>query len=303
MNTYKYIDIKSILNNYEYKVKGDVGGIAFDSIASKNCKSNTSIDWCAYREPNKVQEYINNSLSKLILVDDCCYNDVKNENKVLVFINNPKLAVSEIASVLFSKQDFIPYLNNENNIHQDAEIAENVIIGKNSIIGNSKIGENVILYGNNYIFNNVEIGKNVIIHPGAVIGGAGFGFIKDKFSNPKRFAHIGKVTIGNNVEVGANTVIDRGGLGDTIIDDYTKIDSMVHIGHNVRIGKNCSICSNTTISGSVTIGDNVWISPNSVIKEHLTIVDNSFIGMGSVVVNSILRSKKVFGNPAKELRF
>jgi UDP-3-O-[3-hydroxymyristoyl] glucosamine N-acyltransferase len=303
MKSFKFIDIRKILDNYHYKVKGDINEIEFDSILSINYKAKTGLDWCSIIESEKVQDYIDKSLSKIIIVDNRCYDLVKSEDKIILFVNNPKSCISEIGNDLFFKKDFIPDINSKECVHPGAILGENVIIGKNCIIGESKIGDNSILYGNNFIYNNVEIGQNVIIYPGAIIGGPGFGFTENKFNNLKRFSHIGKVKIGNNVEIGPNSVIDRGGFEDTVIGDDTKIDSMVHIGHNVKIGMRGFICANATISGSVTIGENVWIAPNCVIKNNIKIADNSYLGIGSVVVNSILKPKKVFGNPAKELRF
>jgi len=300
---YKYIDIRSILDKYQCVVEGDTEDIAFESIASFDLTSEGSIDWCANEKIEYVQEYVNKSLSKTVIINLSLLNQVKNKDKVLIFVSDPKAVISDIAKKLFLRKDFLPRFNEDYSISDHAKIGNNVTVGKYCIIGDAKIEENSILYGSNYIASNTEIGKNVIIYFGAVIGGPGFGFVKDKLNNSVRFAHIGKVIIKDYVEIGANTVIDRGGFGSTIIGEYTKIDSMVHIGHNVKIGRRCIICSNTTISGSVTISDDVWIGPNSVIKEHLEIVGNSFVGIGSVVVNSILRPKKVFGNPAKELRF
>ncbi len=299
---FTFSDIKSIFENCEYRIQGNIEDIIFDSISSLDSTSVDSIDWCTYKDLNMVQKYVDNSSSKIIILDLCMYNLV-HTSKILIFVPYPKFIISKILNLLFSKKDSTLNHSNYFDNRQFEKIANNVYIGKNCIIGDVIIGENTIIYGNSYIFDNVVIGKNVIIYPGVIIGAPGFGFIEDNQGNLVRFTHVGKVIINDNVEIGSNTVIDRGAIGDTIIGTNTKIDSMVHIGHNVKIGKQCMICSNTTICGSAKIGDNVWISPNSVIKDHVTIVDNTFIGLGSVVVNSILKPKKVFGNPAKELRF
>jgi UDP-3-O-[3-hydroxymyristoyl] glucosamine N-acyltransferase len=299
---YRYTDIKKIIEKYEVTIWGDCKEIHFNSIASLHFNSPTSLDWCTFTEASSVQEYIDKSPAKTIIVDRKCVDKIKKKDKILIFAKLPKAVIAEIANTLFLKEDFIKLTNSER-MNKNEHYGNNVVIGKNCIIGKVKIGNDTIIYGNNHIFNSVIIGSNVKIYPGAVIGGPGFGFVKNHLSETIRFPHIGGVVIGDNVEIGANTVIDRGALEDTVIGDNTKIDSMVHIGHNVKIGKNSIICSNTTISGSVEIGENVWISPNCVIRDHLKIADNSFIGIGSVVVHSILKPKKVFGNPAKELRF
>ena len=142
------------------------------------------------------------------------------------------------------------------------------------------------------IIENAVLGKDVTIAAYAVIGKEGFGF--DPESNyTKRWPHIGNVIIGENAEIGANTCIDRGTLGSTIIGENTKIDNLVHVGHNANIGKNCVIVAGSVIGGSSVIGDGVFIGMGVKIRDHVTIGDKAFLCMGAVVTKDVSAGTKV----------
>ena len=152
----------------------------------------------------------------------------------------------------------------------------------------------------------VEFGENVTVKPFAVIGMTGFGFKKlksGKFKIPlERNPHKFKIIIKDNVEIGAGCVIDRGSWRDSIIGEGTKLDNMVHTGHNTQIGKNCLLCVGVTLGGSTTIGDNCFLGMQSMTREHVTICDNVTIGMGAVVTKDITEPNTTWiGNPAKKL--
>ena len=137
----------------------------------------------------------------------------------------------------------------------------------------------------------------MIIDSGAVIGAAGFGFVRDQSGVPHQFPQLGKVIIEDNVEIGANTCVDRGALDDTIIHKGVKIDNLVQIAHNVEIGEYTYVIANTVISGSVKIGKKCWIAP-SQITNKVTIGNYVTVGFGSVVINSIPDNTVVMGDPA-----
>lgn len=150
-----------------------------------------------------------------------------------------------------------------------------------------------------------RIGKNCEIHPSVVIGEAGFGFetTSNGYRKPlKRRPHPYGVVIGSDVEIGSNSVIHRGRWRDTWIGNGTKIDSGVHVAHNVRIGYNCLIVAGTVIGGSVTIGNDCFIGENVSIKQGVKIAKNTTIGMGSVVLKDIIEPNTTWvGNPVKKL--
>jgi len=151
-------------------------------------------------------------------------------------------------------------------------------------------------------YEYVELGKNVRIGPNCSIGFDGFGFEQDEDGSYHRFPHIGKVIIGDDVEVGSGTCIDRGALGDTIIGKGTKIDNLVHIAHNVEIGKNCLIVALTCLGGGVIIEDNSYVGIGASIRNQMKIGEKAFIGMGAVVVKDVEPGITVIGNPAKPMK-
>jgi len=144
----------------------------------------------------------------------------------------------------------------------------------------------------------VSIGRNVVIKPLAVIGYEGFGF-EPTGSGYEIFPHIGGVIIEDDVFIGSCTCVNRGKLEDTVIGQGTKIDNLVHVAHNVRLGKNCIVVAHTIIGGSVTIGNGVYIAMSAIIRDHVKIGDNAFIGMGAVVTKDVEPGVTVIGNPAR----
>ena len=148
------------------------------------------------------------------------------------------------------------------------------------------------------------MGKNVQIKPYCVIGEDGFGFEQEngKYKIPlKRKEHKYKVIIQDNVEIGAHCVIDRGSWRDSVIGEGSKLDNLIHTGHNTVIGKNCLIAVGVTLGGSTTIGDNCFLGMQCMTKQGVKIADNVTIGMGAVVTKDIVDQGTTWiGNPAKQ---
>jgi UDP-3-O-[3-hydroxymyristoyl] glucosamine N-acyltransferase len=145
------------------------------------------------------------------------------------------------------------------------------------------------------------MGDNVIIHSGAIIGADGFGY---KFRNHAhvKVPQVGNVIIDDNVEIGANTCIDRGALGSTTIGMGSKIDNLVQVGHNNKIGKHVIMCGLTGISGSCTIGDYAIMAGSSGIADHVDIGQGAVIMARAGVAGDVAAGTQVFGSPAKERR-
>ena len=229
-------------------------------------------------------------------------------NKTLLYSANPHLSFVQVIDLLQLTK--IPAAG----IHASAIVAPTASLGENvSIAANCVIGERVILgnnvrlgagciieddvsIGNDTVFLsnvticfNVKIGDNVILQPGVVLGGDGFGLVYNKGEWVK-VPHLGSVIIGDRVEIGANTTIDRGALDDTVIEQGVKIDNLIQIGHNVKIGENTAIAACAAIAGSTVIGKNCQISGCVGIVGHLSIADNVIITGMSVVAQSIAHS-------------
>ena len=178
-------------------------------------------------------------------------------------------------------------------------IGNNVKIGTGSFIGkNSIIGNNTIINPNVTIYNNIQIGSFCSIDSGTIVGGDGFGYIKENNSYHK-IPHIGKVIIKNHVNIGSSCCIDRGTLSSTIIGEGTKLDNLIHIAHNVKIGKNCAIAGQVGIAGSTIIEDNVVLAGQVGVIGHLVIGSSSTVAAKSVVFQSIPSNSFVSGIPAR----
>ena len=211
-------------------------------------------------------------------------------------VSNKKLSLKEIDKKFKSlKYGVNLYLE------KDAKIGKNVFIGNNvSIKKNCTIGNDVVI-GSNVIMENSEISNKTHICDGVILGKKGFGF---KFIDKKclRIPHLGNVVIGEDCEIGANCVIDRGSVKNTVINDRTFLDNLVHIAHNVTIGKDCIIAGQVGIAGSTTIGNNVVIGGQAGISGHLKIGNNVNIGGKSGVVKNIEDNQTVMGYPATSLK-
>lgn len=183
-----------------------------------------------------------------------------------------------------------------------ASIGANVRIGTGAIIGddvvieaNCSIGDACVVASGSWIHAGVSvyprclIGKRAIIHSGAVIGADGFGFAREKDGSWVKIPQSGRVVIGDDVEIGANTSIDRGALGDTVIEDGVKLDNQIQIAHNVHIGSNTAIAGCVGIAGSTRIGQRCTIGGAAEIIGHLDIVDDVNISSGTMIAKSVTK--------------
>jgi UDP-3-O-[3-hydroxymyristoyl] glucosamine N-acyltransferase len=154
----------------------------------------------------------------------------------------------------------------------------------------------------NTLTSYVKNGIDCIMGANCVIGGVGFGYDFDEQGKIIRIPHHGRVVIGDNVTIHNQVNIDRGVIGDTVIGDGTKIDSLVHIAHNVKIGKHCLLVSGSVFGGSCEVGDYSFIGMNACIKQKVKVGRNCVIGAGAVVVSDVPDNTVYVGNPAKYLK-
>ena len=209
---------------------------------------------------------------------------------------SPNLGISELAHVgknvsISEKSSLANFVNIADGVivEDDVIIESGVVIGENSVIGRgSKIYPNVTIY------DSVEIGTNCIIHSGTVIGSDGLGFAKHK-GQWLKIEHLGKVIIGDNVEIGSNTSIDRGSVGNTLIEDNVKIDNLVHLAHNVKIGSGTAIAANSAVAGSSSIGANCTLAGCSAVVDNIEITDDVHITAMSLITKSI-KEKGVYSS-------
>jgi UDP-3-O-[3-hydroxymyristoyl] glucosamine N-acyltransferase len=190
---------------------------------------------------------------------------------------------------------------------EEVEIGDGTRIGAGCVIGRGvKIGRECTIYPNVTIYPGTAVGDRVIVHAGAVLGSDGFGYVRDaKSGRYEKFPQVGRLVIEDDVEIGANTTIDRGALDETRIGRGTKIDNLVHIGHNCRLGQNVVIAAQTGLSGSIVIENDVVLGGQVGIGEHARIEEGVMLGgQGGVLPNKVLRGKGVafWGTPAQPVR-
>ena len=309
---FKIEEINKILNG---EIKGNQ-----DLIIKGPCGiQNGEVDHISYIKNKKYVKFIQDTDASAIIVDSSI--DFSNiSNKTFLVVENASLAFIDFLKYYESKKNINCSKTNYGNffIDSSAKIGKNVRLGNNVFIGkNVEIEENVTIDNNTVVYNDSKIEKNSVIHAnvvisrftkigencniksGSVIGEIGFGLITDKNGMHHRIPHVGNVKIGNNVMIGSNCTIDRGTIDDTIISNGTNIDNLVHIAHNVTIGKNCLICAQAAIAGSTKINDNVVIGGQSGIIDNLVIDENVIIGPKSFVLKSIKSNSYVSGNPAR----
>jgi len=189
-------------------------------------------------------------------------------------------------------------------IGEHATIGPRTVISPGSIIGDGvSIGADGLLHAGVRLYPGVRVGHRAVLHSGCVLGADGFGFI---FENGRyeKFPQVGAVEIGDDVEIGANSCVDRGALGATRIGDGTKLDNMVHIGHNCKIGRHVVIAAQTGLSGGVEVGDYAVIGGQVGIGDKARIESRAVLGSGcGILTSKIVRAgEPVWGTPARPLK-
>ncbi|AFL74162.1 UDP-3-O-(3-hydroxymyristoyl)glucosamine N-acyltransferase [Thiocystis violascens] len=189
-----------------------------------------------------------------------------------------------------------------------AVIAAGAVVGSGSRIGPGvslgpgvRIGDDCLIGANVSILRDCELGDRCIVHPGAVIGGDGFGFRWDG-SGHRKVPQLGRVVVEDDVEIGCNSCIDRATLGVTRIGCGSKIDNLVQVAHNVSVGCHTILVSQSGIAGSSTVGDGVVVAGQVAISDHLRVGDGARIGGQSGVVKDVPPGAAVFGTPARGLK-
>jgi UDP-3-O-[3-hydroxymyristoyl] glucosamine N-acyltransferase len=180
------------------------------------------------------------------------------------------------------------------------ELGEEVVIGAGSHLEDGvRVGTRTRLFPRVTVHRGTTIGERCVVQSGCVLGSDGFGYATDVEGAHHRVPQRGGLTIGNEVDLGANVTIDRGSAGDTVIGDGCKIDNLVHIAHNVRIGRNTMIVAQVGIAGSTVIGDRVILGGQAGIIGHARIGDRARIGGQAGVIGDVPAGMEVSGYPAR----
>ena len=309
---------KLAVNELAELVNGSVlgdGEVGIERIANLDSAGEHEI---AYVENEKFVEAARESKASCLIVP----KEVRGKlnTPVLIEVANPKLAFSIIGAALH------PQKHRDNAIHESAHIAPtadvaltsyigpNVSIGEHSRIGvatvieagvvvgdNVVVGSGCVIHPNVVLYDGVSIGNGVILHAGVCIGADGFGYVRGSMGYHK-FPQIGTVIIEDDVEIGAHTCIDRAALGRTRIGRGTKLDNMVHVGHNCDIGERVVIAAQTGISGSVVIEDDAVIGGQVGFGDHTRVQKGAVIGSkAGILPGKIVRPGVWWGIPIQPL--
>jgi len=245
--------------------------------------------------------------------------------KPLLINPNPRLAFATAAKLLYPRKEFPGEIHPMAVVDPRAAVAPSASVDAHTVVeANARVGERCFIAAGCYIGEGVvigddcelyprvvvypgtTIGRRVTVHAGAVLGSDGFGFVRDdKFGRYVKFPQVGRLVIGDYVEIGANCTIDRGALDETVIGPGTKLDNMVHIGHNASIGANVVIAAQTGVSGSSSIGDECVVGGQVGIADHVTIESGAILGAQSgIPSNKTIRGKGVvfWGTPARPIK-
>jgi UDP-3-O-[3-hydroxymyristoyl] glucosamine N-acyltransferase len=299
--------------------EGEVSGVS-------SVNSATSKDLVFIEDVSNLQKAMSSRAAAIIVKSDTTKVTSGTEySKPLLISSQPKLAFARAAKFISATSEVQtgihlsaivdPSANLQKNvtieecvvIKESVEIGEGTRVGAGSVLAAGVvIGKDCLLHPRVTIYAGTKLGDRVIVHSGAVLGSDGFGYVLDPQSDRyEKFPQIGRLEIADDVEIGANTTIDRGALEVTRIGRGTKIDNLVHIGHNCQIGENVVIAAQTGLSGSIVLENNAVIGGQVGIGEHAHIGEGVMLGgQSGVLPQKVLRGKGVafWGTPARPLR-
>ncbi len=267
---------------------------------------------------------LHSQAAAIIVGDFAAANFDASASKSLLISSHPRLTFARAAKFLSGPQK-THTIHPSAVVAESAKIAHSVSIGPRAVIGENvriedettvgagavlgdkvTIGSSCRIDAHVTIYSGVHLGNRVVIQAGAVLGSEGFGYVRDpQTGRYEQSPQIGRLILEDDVEIGANSTIDRGALDETRIRQGTKIDNLVHIGHNCQLGENVIIAAQAGLSGSVTIEDNVVMGGQVGIGDHARVEAGTMIGgQGGILPKKILRGNGVvfWGTPAKPVR-
>lgn len=267
------------------------------------------------KKASSVSEDAISTLSGLIVTEETA-RELNSFKGSLIISNQPHYSLVDLIPIFFPKEPSSPSIHPTAVIDSSSRVT-GVTVGAYVVIGKRcKFGSNVTIHPQVVLYDDVTIGSNVTIHsgaiiregsqigsnlsiqPGAIIGSDGFGYLPDPKVGIRSVPQVGTVVLKDGVDVGANACIDRAALGTTLIGRSTKIDNLVQIGHNVKIGEFSLICGQAGIAGSSTLGSQVILGGQAGVADHLKVAERSRIAAHSGVVTNIKETGDYAGYPA-----
>jgi UDP-3-O-[3-hydroxymyristoyl] glucosamine N-acyltransferase len=247
-------------------------------------------------------------------------DDLRGEGRPLLVVDDPPYALALLLSRLHPNEAPEPGVHPTAVIAPDASVDPSAHVGPYAVIGagstvgpraavhahvvigrDCEVGEGTVLHPHAVLYDGTEVGAGVIVHSGVVLGADGFGYATHGGAHHK-VPQVGRVVLEDGVEVGANTTIDRATLGETRIGQGTKIDNLVQVGHNVKVGRHCILCGQAGIAGSTELGSYVVLAGQSGVSGHIKLGDGVQVAAKSAALSSVEPRKQVAGIPAVELR-
>ena len=309
------ITLKELADFCDARIVGGDASAAINSVADISSAHTGQVTQLTN---SRYAQHIKNSAATACFIAEGFTVDNIPESLALLVCADPEMSFIKATERLHPARVYSPQiapqavLDANVTLGNDVYIGPYAVIGENTRIGNGSailagvylgknvsIGENCRIYPYAVIYDDVVLGNNVVIHSGAIIGADGFGY---KFRNNRhvKVPQVGNVVIDDDVEIGANTCVDRGALGSTVIGAGSKIDNLVQIGHNNKVGKNVIMCGLTGVSGSCNIEDYAILAGSSGIADHVTIGAGAVVMARSGVAGDVKAGAQVFGSPAKD---
>jgi UDP-3-O-[3-hydroxymyristoyl] glucosamine N-acyltransferase len=311
--------LKELAEFVQARVVGD-GGVEVTGISSIQSASHGDL---VFVEDEKNLRVALESPASAVIVGSFAMG--KTNSKPLLVSAQPRLAFARAAQLLCPREEQQPGIHPSAVVHSSARLGKGVVVGERAVIGEGaeigsktrigagsvigagvSVGRDCDLYPNVTIYPGTRLGDRVIVHAGAVLGSDGFGYVRDAATGRyEKFPQVGRLEIGDDVEIGANTTIDRGALEVTRIGRGTKIDNLVHIGHNCQIGEDVVIAAQAGLSGSIVIEKNVVLGGQVGVGEHARLEEGVMLGgQSGILPNKVFRGKGVafWGTPARPVR-
>jgi len=311
--------LKEIAELVQVRLLGD-GDIQIKNIAS--IQSAKAGDLVFVEDEKNLPKALQSQATAVIAGDFAAQSD---NSKPLLISDQPRLAFARAARLLLKDQPlehgthWTAVVDDTATVGTNVRIEEWVIVKSGVGIGDGtrvaagcflgegvKLGRECVIYPNVTIYPGTRMGDRVIVHAGAVLGSDGFGYVREhKTGRYEKFPQVGRLEIEDDVEIGANATIDRGALDVTRIGRGTKIDNLVHVGHNVQVGEDVVIAAQTGLSGSAVIENNVIVGGQVGIADHVRIESGAILGAQSGIPSKkVIRGKGIvfWGTPARPIK-
>ena len=313
------LQLKDMAASLGARIQGD-GNVSVSRVASAGLADGDSLVFA--EDEAALSDALDSKAAAILVTEELAAK--AGETKPLVVMRQPRLGFARAAQLLRTSERKTG-VHSTAIVASDAILAEDVFVDAYAVVGNAaeigrgtslgagsvigagvRIGKNCRLYPRVVLYPGVRLGDRVVVHAGAVLGADGFGYVRDAATGEYlQFPQQGTLVVEDDVEIGANTTIDRGALEETRIARGVKLDNLVHVGHNVNVGKNVVIAAQTGVSGSSTIGDDAIVGGQVGIADHVEIGEKVILGaQAGIPSRKKIRGPGIvfWGTPARPIK-